>query len=52
MDEDSMDQIVYKIYFEFFSFDSIKEYLFPALRKMENPAEFFDIVLNILRKYV
>lgn len=45
------DDILDRIYFDNYSFDDLKEYIFPALRQIINMKEFFDILFNSIKNY-
>jgi len=48
----SLEQIFEKIYFENYLYNDIKEYLFPALRKVKDGIyEFLDILLLAIKTF-
>jgi len=47
----TLEQIIRKIYLETYSFDNLKEFLFPALRLVENQDQFFDVIFDIVKEY-
>ena len=50
-DDLSLKDIFQKIYFENYSFNDLKEYTFPALRKIQNQSEYFDILFLAIKAY-
>ena len=46
-----LEQILEKIYFDQYSYDELKEFVFPALREIPNINSFFDILFNSIRLY-
>lgn len=46
-----LETILNKIYFEAYTYDDIKEYLFPALRNIRGVNQFFEALFSTLRSY-
>ena len=46
-----LEQILEKIYFNDYSFNDIKEYVFPALRKVNDINALFDLLFNSIKNY-
>lgn len=51
VDKLSLDHILEKIYFEDYSFDDVKEFVFPALRNVFDINALFDLLFNAIKNY-
>ena len=51
IDELSLDDILQKIYFEAYSYEDLKDYVFSALRKVSSLDEFLDLLYTTIRDY-
>lgn len=51
IDELSLDDILQKIYFEAYSYEDLKDYVFSALRKVASLDEFLDLLYTTIRDY-
>jgi len=50
-DKLSLEHILEKIYFDDYSFDDIKEFVFPALRNVSDINALFDLLFNSIKSY-
>lgn len=50
-DKLSLEHILEKIYFDDYSFDDIKEFVFPALRNVADINALFDLLFNSIKSY-
>lgn len=50
-DELTLEDILEKVYFEGRTYHEVKEFLFPALRKIKDLNCFFDILFNVIKDY-
>lgn len=50
-DKLSLEHILEKIYFDGYTFDDIKEYVFPALRNVGDINALFDLLFNSIKNY-
>lgn len=47
----SFESILYRIYFEGYSFEDIKDHIYPPLRKVKNVESFFELLFSVIKTY-
>ena len=50
-DKLTLEDILNKIYYDGYTFDDLKEYIFPTLKNMKGINHFFDVLFNTIRVY-